>query len=256
MSVSLGVNIDHVATLRNARGGSEPDPILAAAMAELGGADGITIHLREDRRHIRERDVTLIRGTSKLPLNLEMACVEDIINIALQAKPQMCTLVPERREELTTEGGLDAIGGFDLLKRTVDTLMSAGIEVSIFVDPDREQIKYCGMTGAKYIELHTGSYANSVLGNHDSAYWEADNPRRPNGELAKLTIAAEYAQELGLVVNAGHGLNYQNTGEIARIKGMNELNIGHSIITRAVFVGLVQAVKDMKEVINRCLVVT
>jgi pyridoxine 5-phosphate synthase len=229
----------------------EPEPVLAAAMAELGGADAITIHLREDRRHIRERDVMLIRGTSKLPLNLEMACADEIIDIAVKAKPNMCTLVPEKREELTTEGGLDAIANFNTLERTLKNLTDAGIEVSVFVDPDREQILHCSRAGAKYIELHTGSYANSALG-HESSYWEEDKPYTPNGELTKLTLAAEYAQELGLIVNAGHGLNYQNTGEVARIKGMNELNIGHSIITRAVFVGLVQAVKDMKEVINRC----
>jgi pyridoxine 5-phosphate synthase len=251
MGVSLGVNIDHVATLRNARGETEPEPVLAAAMAELGGADAITVHLREDRRHIKERDVLLIRGTSKLPLNLEMACVDEIIKIALQAMPNMCTLVPEKREELTTEGGLNAVENFSILERTVKTLTDAGIEVSVFIDPDREQILRCQQAGAKYIELHTGIYAASV-GSH--VIWEDDKPIRRNGELAKLTLAAEFAQDLGLTVNAGHGLNYQNTGEVARIKGMNELNIGHSIITRAVFVGLVQAVKDMKEVINRCSV--
>ncbi|MDR2105237.1 MAG: pyridoxine 5'-phosphate synthase [Deferribacteraceae bacterium] len=253
MSVSLGINIDHVATLRNARGETEPEPVLAAAMAELGGADAITIHLREDRRHIRERDVMLIRGTSKLPLNLEMACIDEIVKIALQAKPNLCTLVPEKREELTTEGGLDAIEKFDVLERTVKTLMNSGIEVSIFVDPDIEQIRCCHKTGAKYIELHTGGYAASAVSH---LTWEDDKPIRGNGELAKLILAAEFAQELGLTVNAGHGLNYQNTAEVARIRGINELNIGHSIIARAVFVGLVQAVKDMKEVINRCLAAT
>jgi pyridoxine 5-phosphate synthase len=250
MSVSLGVNIDHVATLRNARGGAEPEPVTAAAMAELGGADAITIHLREDRRHIRERDLMIIRETSRLPLNLEMACETGIVNIAVQVKPDMCTLVPEKRQELTTEGGLDVTANFTALEQTVQTLMSHGIDVSIFVDPDKEQIISCGKTGAKYIELHTGSYANAIFGvSHTDFY---DRVLKPHDELAKLVTAAEFAQEIGLIVNAGHGLNYLNTEEVVRIKGINELNIGHSIIARAVFVGLTQAVREMKEVINRC----
>jgi pyridoxine 5-phosphate synthase len=248
MSVSLGVNIDHVATLRNARGGAEPDPVIAAAMAELGGADAITVHLREDRRHIRERDLMIIRETSQLPLNLEMAC--EIVNIAVQVKPDMCTLVPEKRQELTTEGGLDAAANFTVLEQTVQTLMSHGIDVSVFVDPNKEQIISCGKTGAKYIELHTGAYANAISGMSQTGFY--DRALKPHEELAKLVTAAEFAQEIGLTVNAGHGLNYRNTEEVVRIKGINELNIGHSIIARAVFVGLTQAVREMKEVINRC----
>ena len=236
--VRLGVNIDHVATIRNARGGVEPEPLTAVALAELGGADGLTIHLREDRRHIRDRDVELIREVCTLPLNLEMACSEDIIKIARNTLPYMCTLVPERREELTTEGGLDVKTNFDLVKSTVSVLMDKGIKVSLFIDPDLTQIEYAFKTGAEYIELHTGTYA----------YAQRDKQK---DELVKLHTAAAFAQDTGLIVNAGHGLNYQNVPYVARIAGMYELNIGHSIVSRAVFVGLQQAVADMKQILKQ-----
>jgi pyridoxine 5-phosphate synthase len=236
--VRLGVNIDHVATLRNARGGVEPEPLTAAALAELGGADGITIHLREDRRHIRDSDVELLRKVCRLPLNLEMACSDDIVKIARNTLPYMCTLVPERREELTTEGGLDVGGNFNLVKRTVSALMDKGIKVSLFVDPDLAQIEHAINTGAEYIELHTGTYALAQ-----------DDIRKQ--ELAKLYTAAAFAQDAGLIVNAGHGLNYQNTADVAMIAGLYEVNIGHSIVSRAVFVGLQQAVADMKQILLR-----
>ncbi|MGE4497292.1 MAG: pyridoxine 5'-phosphate synthase [Deferribacterales bacterium] len=236
--VKLGVNIDHVATVRQARRGHEPDPVQAAVLAELGGADGITVHLREDRRHINERDVMLLRETINIPLNLEMACSEEIIEIALAVQPETCTLVPEKREELTTEGGLDVIGNYDTLKYTVEKLMNAGIAVSIFIDPDNRQIAKAFETGAKYIELHTGSYA------------EAKGMQK-RGELTKLSTAADFALETGFIVNAGHGLNYKNVGEVVSLRGMHEVNIGHSIIARSIFTGLTQAVKDMREAIDR-----
>lgn len=236
--VKLGVNIDHVATVRQARRGHEPDPVQAAVLAELGGADGITVHLREDRRHINERDVMLLRETINIPLNLEMACSEEIIQIALAVLPETCTLVPEKREELTTEGGLDVIGNYDTVKYTVEKLMNAGIAVSIFIDPDNRQIAKAYETGAKYIELHTGSYA------------EAQGMQK-RGELTKLATAADFALETGFIVNAGHGLNYKNVGEVVTLRGMHEVNIGHSIIARSIFTGLTQAVKDMREAIDR-----
>lgn len=236
--VKLGVNIDHVATVRQARRGHEPDPVQAAVLAELGGADGITVHLREDRRHINERDVMLLRETINVPLNLEMACSEEIIEIALAVIPETCTLVPEKREELTTEGGLDVISNYDTVKYTVEKLMTAGIDVSIFIDPDNRQIAKAYETGAKYIELHTGSYADAKR-------------MQKRGELTKLATAADFALETGFIVNAGHGLNYKNVGEVATLRGMHELNIGHSIIARSIFTGLTQAVKDMREAIDR-----
>jgi len=238
--VKLGVNIDHVATVRQARMITEPDPVQAAVMAELGGADGITVHLREDRRHIQDRDVELLRETIKIPLNLEMACAEEIVDFALKVQPDYTTLVPEKRQELTTEGGLDVIGNYDQVAGVVDKLQSNNIPVSIFIDPDVDQIKKVAETGAKYIEIHTGSYA------------EVKGIQRRD-ELAKIVHAAETAREHGLLVNAGHGLNYHNTAEIVSIPGMNEVNIGHSIIARSIFTGLERAVKDMKELINRAV---
>jgi len=234
---TLGVNIDHIATIRQARRTVEPDPVTAAVIAELAGADGITVHLREDRRHIQERDVQLLRQTVRTHLNLEMAAVSPMVEFALQIRPDYVTLVPERREEVTTEGGLDVIKGGDTLTKIVETLQEAGIPVSLFVDADPEQLKAAAQTGAQWVELHTGKYANCRQ--------EADI----KAQLKYLTRGAELAISLGLRVNAGHGLTYQNTKAIAQIPLMEELNIGHSIISRAVLVGLDRAVREMKALI-------
>jgi pyridoxine 5-phosphate synthase len=235
---TLGVNIDHIATIRQARRGVEPDPVTAAAIAELAGADGITVHLREDRRHIQERDVRILRQTVRTHLNLEMAATPEMVEIALDIKPDYVTLVPEKREEITTEGGLDAFGMGDRLGAIVQQLQSAGIPVSLFVDPDAKQLKASAQTGAKFVELHTGTYAN------------ANNEAEQQRELEILTKGGEVAIALGLRLNAGHGLTYWNTREIAQIPGMEELNIGHSIISRAVLVGLERAVQDMKALLG------
>ncbi|MEN9207938.1 MAG: pyridoxine 5'-phosphate synthase [Gloeomargarita sp. GMQP_bins_120] len=231
---TLGVNIDHVATVRQARRTTEPDPVAAAILAELGGADGITVHLREDRRHIQERDVRLLRQTVQTHLNLEMAATEEMVAIALDIRPDYVTLVPERREEITTEGGLDVVGNLKLLTQTVGTLQGQGIPVSLFIAAEPDQIRAAQQTGARWIELHTGPYA---LARHEEECQQ---------ELRRLTLGAKLAQELGLRVNAGHGLTYHNVYPVACIPGMEELNIGHSIISRAVLVGLTQAVQDMK----------
>ena len=238
--VKLGVNIDHIATVRQARMGREPDPVHAAVLAELGGADGITVHLREDRRHIQDRDLRLLREVVNTGLNMEMANTDEMIDIALDVKPDMCTLVPEKREELTTEGGLDVFRNFDNLCETVDKLQSADIPVSIFIDPDVKQIAKAADSRAKYIEIHTGAYADSC------------GPAKRT-ELTKITVAAEEAREMGLIVNAGHGLNYQNVKEIVFIPGMNELNIGHSIVSRSTLVGMQQAVREMREIMERAV---
>ncbi|MCX8084939.1 MAG: pyridoxine 5'-phosphate synthase [Calditerrivibrio sp.] len=235
----LGVNIDHVATIRQARKGKEPDPVHAAVLAELGGADGITVHLREDRRHIQERDIFLLKETIKVKLNFEMACYDDIVEIALRLHPNTCTLVPEKRQELTTEGGLDVINNFDLVAKTVDVLQSNGIEVSLFIDPDKVQIEKALQTGAKYIEIHTGKFA------------EAENTPDYALELKKIEIAAKYASELGFIVNAGHGLNYRNVVDLCGVFHFYELNIGHSIVSRAVLVGFERAVREMKNILDR-----
>lgn len=235
--VKLGVNIDHVATVRQARRIDEPDPAYAVALAELGGADGITIHLREDRRHIQDRDLYVIKSVAKTRLNLEMACVSEIIDIAIDAKPDMCTLVPERREEITTEGGLDVKNSFDLVKETVAKLSKNNIEVSIFIDPDEEQIDEAFKTGARIIELHTGRYANAKGAEREK-------------ELDRLKEAAAFAQSKKMLVSAGHGLNYINVYDIVKIKGLYEVNIGHSIIARSIFVGLTEAVRQMKNIIS------
>ena len=237
--VRLGVNIDHVATLRQARGGAEPEPVVAAGLAELAGADGITIHLREDRRHISERDVRLLRDTVQTHLNLEMACAEEIIEIALDVKPDQVTLVPERREELTTEGGLDVAGSPERITAAVARLNEAGILVSLFVDPAADQVRASAESGAHAIELHTGRYAN------------ARGEQAVRERLCELANAAALAEEEGLRAYAGHGLNYVNTKPVADIPEIEELNIGHSIIARAVFVGLEQAVREMKAIIDR-----
>ena len=232
--LTLGVNIDHVATIRQARRTVEPDPVAAAVLAELGGADGITVHLREDRRHIQDRDVRLLRQTVRTHLNLEMAPTTEMTAIALDIKPDYVTLVPERREEVTTEGGLEVLAGGDRLLKVVEKLQHSEIPVSLFIDPDRAQIEAASKTGAKFIELHTGKYA------------EAPNQLTRERELAALTQGCQQAIAAGLRVNAGHGLTYLNVYPVACIPGMEELNIGHSIISRAVLVGLERAVREMK----------
>lgn len=236
--IYLGVNIDHVATVRNARGTSYPDPVHAAEIAERAGADGITIHLREDRRHIQDRDVRILRETIQTRMNLEMAVTDEMVQIALEIKPEFVCLVPEKREELTTEGGLDVLGQLDKVKAATEQLSAAGIQVSLFIDADEKQIDAAKQCGAPYIELHTGHYA------------EARSESERQAELAKISSAARYATQLGIKVNAGHGLTYQNVSPIAAIPEIYELNIGHSIIGRAVFDGLAKAVTDMKNIMQ------
>lgn len=236
--ITLGVNIDHVATVRQARKGTEPDPITAASICELAGAECITVHLREDRRHINDRDVKLIAKTIQTRLNLEMACTKEIQDIAFEIMPHSVCLVPEKRQELTTEGGLNVAGNKDYMKDYVARFNEAGITVSLFIDPDKEQVKASKEVGAEFIEIHTGTYANS----------KTETEYIKNFNIIKE--AAIYAKQIGLRVNAGHGLNYINVHRILTIKGIEELNIGHSIISRAIYVGLDRAVKDMKEIIN------
>ncbi|WP_099239881.1 pyridoxine 5'-phosphate synthase [Synechococcus sp. BDU 130192] len=232
--LTLGVNIDHVATIRQARRTVEPDPVAAATLAELGGADGITVHLREDRRHIQDRDVKILRQTVQSHLNLEMAPTTEMVAIALDIKPDYVTLVPEKREEITTEGGIDIVGNFARFKEVVEQLQGARIPVSWFIDAELEQIEAAQKTGAQFIELHTGKYA------------EAQDSDQQQAELATLKTGAKQAIALGLRVNAGHGLTYRNVYPVACIEGMEELNIGHTIISRAVLVGLERAVREMK----------
>ena len=234
----LGVNVDHVATIREARKGREPDPIAAAVMVEMAGADGIVIHLREDRRHIKDRDLSIMREIVRTHLNLEMAATEEMVKKAITVLPDMVTLVPEKRQELTTEGGLDVRSNFDYLESQVATLRANGIVVSLFIDPDVYQIKASSRIGADYVELHTGSYAN------------VKDLNTVMDELEKIKSSAIAAAKLGLGVSAGHGLNYQNVVDIARIPQIEELNIGHSIISRAVMVGMEQAVRDMLRLIR------
>ena len=234
---SLGVNIDHIANVRQARRTVEPDPVSYALLAELGGADGITVHLREDRRHIQDRDVVLLRQTVRSRLNLEMAATAEMEAIALRIRPDMVTLVPEKRQEVTTEGGLDVAGQLTSLTGLVGRLQGAGIGVSLFVDADPSQLRACQASGARWVELHTGTYAE--------ASW-ADQPL----ELARLTEGSFLARSLGLRVNAGHGLTYQNVEPVAAIEGMEELNIGHTIVARALAVGLEQAVRQMKALVQ------
>ena len=234
----LGVNIDHVATLRQARGGREPEPIAAAMLVESAGADGIVVHLREDRRHIQDRDLRLLRQILKTRLNLEMATETEIVNIAIDVKPDLVTLVPEHRAELTTEGGLDVIKHKENLKKALTKLHKNNIDVSIFIDPDTKQIETARDIGARIIEIHTGRYAN------------ATTPKEADREREEILNAAMFARGLGISVSAGHGLNYRNVKEIASIKEIEELNIGHSIISRAVLVGIERAVMEMKQLIN------
>jgi pyridoxine 5-phosphate synthase len=231
--LTLGVNIDHVATIRQARRTVEPDPVAAATMAELAGADGITVHLREDRRHMQDRDVRILRETVRTHLNLEMAATDEMVAIALDIKPDYVTLVPERREEVTTEGGLDIVGQASRMQQVVSQLQGANIPVSLFIDPDPAQIKASADSGAKFIELHTGRYADT----------KGDQQQQ---ELIALGKGCELAIDRKLRVNAGHGLTYWNVYPVAQLPGMEELNIGHSIISRAVLVGLDQAVREMK----------
>lgn len=234
----LGVNIDHVATIRQARGGSEPDPVAAAAIAELAGADGITIHLREDRRHIQDRDLRVLRQTVRSRLNLEMAATAEMVAIALEVKPDMCTLVPEKRQELTTEGGLDVRLNLATVTEAVRRLQDGELVVSLFVDPDSDQVKAAAKSGADFIEIHTGAFA-------DAADWQEEQE-----ELRKIENAVRLARKLELGVNAGHGLNYLNIKRLTSIGGIEEFNIGHSIISRAVFVGLDRAVRDMADLVK------
>ncbi|NLJ91718.1 MAG: pyridoxine 5'-phosphate synthase [Aeromonadales bacterium] len=234
----LGVNIDHVATLRNARGTSYPEPVQAAALAEQAGADGITIHLREDRRHIVDRDVELLSQTIQTRMNLEIAVTEEMLTIACRIKPAFVCLVPEKREELTTEGGLDVLANAEKITAAVQRLTAAGIKVSLFVDAEHSQIEAAVAAGAPYIEIHTGHYAT------------ADTVEEQETELKRIANAAAYAHEQGLKVNGGHGLHYHNVKPIAAIPQMLELNIGHAIIARAAFDGLEKAIVDMKRLMQ------
>lgn len=237
---TLGVNIDHVATVRQARRTTEPDPVTAAALAVLGGADGITIHLREDRRHIQDRDLEVLMQTATAPVNLECACTDEMVNIACERRPRQVTLVPERREEVTTEGGLDVAGGFDRIQAVAQRLVGAGIRVIAFVDADAEQIDASAAAeGVDGVELHTGPYAHA---------YDANGPQ-DRAQLDRLRSAGDRATEAGLLLNAGHGLNYHNVQPVASLPGMGELNIGHSIVSRAVFTGIESAVREMKRLI-------
>ena len=233
----LGVNIDHVATLRQARGGTDPDPLTAAILVELAGADGLVVHLREDRRHIQDRDLTMLREIVRTKLDLEMAADDAMAKIALSIKPDLVTLVPERRQELTTEGGLDVANHRDRIQKIVDLLRDGGIPTSLFVEPSLDQIKAAHKIGAAYVELHTGRYANAKRSKEEDEEFEA------------ITQAAKLAYKLGLGVNAGHGLTYKNVKRLAKLPEIVEFNIGHSIIARSVLVGLVQAVREMKELV-------
>ena len=235
----LGVNIDHVATLRQARGTRYPDPVQAALVAEEAGADGITIHPREDRRHIQDRDVLLLREVLQTKMNLEMAVTDAMLAFAEQVRPECVCLVPEKREELTTEGGLDVDGQEERVAKACDRLAKIGAEVSLFIDPDPVQIDAAVRCGAPVVELHTGEYA------------EAGEPEAVEASFKVLADAVAYARKKGLIVNAGHGLHYHNTERVAAIPGINELNIGHAIIARAVFTGLKDAVRDMKAILDR-----
>ncbi len=234
LPILLGVNIDHIATVREARGTRFPEVVQAALVAEQAGADGITAHLREDRRHIQDRDIDLLRGLLETRLNLEMAVTDEMVSIASRVRPFACCLVPEKREELTTEGGLDVVGQFERIRSVSQRLLEGGTEVSLFIDAEARQIEAAAKTGAPVIELHTGHYADAIT------------PEARDRELQRLTQAALLAVQMGLRVNAGHGLNYHNVDAIARIPLIRELNIGHAIIARALFSGLDQAVREMK----------
>lgn len=232
----LGVNVDHVATLREVRRIDYPDPVNAAVLAEMGGADGIVVHLREDRRHIKERDLRVMRETVKTRLNLEMASVQEIVNIALDVKPDQATIVPEKREELTTEGGLDVLSNKEGITKNISLLKEAGIQVSLFIDPDLDQVSACHKVGADIVEIHTGTFCETKESNKKS-------------EVEKIINACKLARKLNMGVAAGHGLHYKNIQPLLCIKEIEEFNIGHSIIARAVFVGLERAVREMRELL-------
>jgi pyridoxine 5-phosphate synthase len=234
----LGVNIDHVATVREARKTNEPDPVWAAALAEMGGADGITLHLREDRRHISDRDLQILRQTVTVKLNLEMACNDEVLAIACGVVPDQATLVPERREEITTEGGLDICGQRDKVAKVVKKLQDLGISVSLFLDPDQRQIEEAARMKAAAVELHTGRYA------------DAKSASARQDELEKLKTIGAMVRQLGMTLHAGHGLTYRNVRPVAQIEGMHELNIGHSIVARALMVGFEVAVREMKKLVT------
>ncbi|RKY86931.1 pyridoxine 5'-phosphate synthase [candidate division KSB1 bacterium] len=234
----LGVNVDHVATIREARKTNEPDPVAAAILAELAGADGIVCHLREDRRHIKNRDLYLLKEVVKTHLNLEMAATEEMAKIAIKVAPDMATLVPEKRTEVTTEGGLDVVSNFEIIKDITEKLRASNIIVSYFIDAELEQVKASAKAGADYVELHTGPYAN------------APDSETELEEIEKISSMAIAASKLGLGVSAGHGLTYNNVREIALIEKIEELNIGHSIVSKAVLVGFEKAVRDMIDLIR------
>jgi pyridoxine 5-phosphate synthase len=231
--LKIGVNVDHVATLRQARRTIDPDPIVAAGIAEEAGADSIIVHLREDRRHIQDRDLKLLRQKVKTRLNLEMAAIPEMVNIACKVRPDQATLVPERREELTTEGGLDVAGRLPEITKAIKTLQKAGIVVSFFIDPDIRQVKAASRAGAQMVELHTGNYC------------DAKDDEARDIEFGRLVMAVRAAKDLGLRVSVGHGLTYGNVTRVARIPGVEELNIGHNIVARAVIVGMEKAVREM-----------
>ena len=232
----LGVNVDHVATIRQARLTHEPDPVWAAMLAELGGADGITVHLREDRRHIQERDVRVLRESVSVKLNIELACEDTVLQLACEVRPDQATLVPERREEITTEGGLDVPGQRERIAKAINMLQDAGIYVSLFLDPDVRQLEAAAELKAQAVELHTGQYSLAV-------------GEQQNRELAVLANAGRQVRDLGMVLHAGHGLTYRNVRPVVEIDGMHELNIGHSIVSRAVLVGMERAVREMRQLI-------
>lgn len=236
--VKLGVNVDHIATIRQARGVAEPDPVAAAVLAELAGADGITVHLREDRRHIQDRDVEILRQTVKTRLNLEMAMTDEMVAIALKTIPDSVTLVPEGRHELTTEGGLDVNLLQATLKQKIALLKQAGIVVSLFIEPDLDQVRASHKVGADYIEIHTGTYC------------EVRTPAERREQLRRIELAVSAAKKLGLGVNAGHGLDYRNIAPVAALSGIEEFNIGHSIVARAVLVGMERAVREMVQLLK------
>ena len=236
-SVFLGVNIDHIATLRQARGTVYPDPVQAAMIAEEAGADGITLHLREDRRHIQERDVTILQDMVQTKINLEMAVTQEMLSFAEKVKPLDCCLVPEKREELTTEGGLDVYGQKDKMLDACKQMAEANVRVSLFIDADTKQIEMAAEVGAPVIEIHTGHYA------------DAKTPEAQKIEFDKIVKAVDLGESLGLIVNAGHGLHYHNVAPIAALTSVRELNIGHAIIARAVFTGLAESVREMKRLI-------
>lgn len=237
-AILLGVNIDHVATLRQARGTRYPDPVQAAIEAEQAGADAITLHLREDRRHIQDRDVEMLKSILQTRMNLEMAVTDEMLAIAERIQPEDCCLVPERREELTTEGGLDVVGQRDRMREACARLAAAGVRVSLFIDADRSQIEAAAEIGAPVIEIHTGHFA------------DASTSQQAKAELSRVIQAVEHGLDCGLQVNAGHGLHYHNIEAIAAIPGIRELNIGHAIVARAIFTGLQEAVREMKQLMR------